>query len=74
MNINRKTPVCTLLAGAIVLASVTGAGPAADQGEKVNAASVAPAAVNAAITGELPVKRTKFVKHNFAGHSSMFGE
>ena len=62
MNINRKTPVCTLLAGAIVLASVTGAGPAADQGEKVNAASVAPAAVNAAITGELPVKRTKFVK------------
>ncbi len=67
MNINRKTLVCILLSGAIILASITGAGPDAGQGQKadaasVNAASVAPVAVNAAITEELPAKRDKFTK------------
>ena len=62
MNINRKTLVCTLLAGAMVLTSVTGADLAADQGQKVNAASVAPVTVNAAITGEIPGKRDKFTR------------
>lgn len=38
MNINRKTLVCILLSGAIILASITGAGPDAGQGQKADAA------------------------------------
>ncbi len=66
MNLGKKTVICSLLVGSLVLTSVFHVNLFSGQEEKVDAASanvaVAPVKVNAGITGELTSKRTEFVK------------
>jgi len=67
MKQSKKVSICSLLIGILVLTSIFSSDLLVENEKKVDAASADAAAANAlkvasTITGELPAKRTKFVK------------
>lgn len=62
MNPNKKTIICSLLIGVLVLTCISDTNLLIEQEQRVNAAVAAPVKVNASISGELNGKRNKFVK------------
>ena len=67
MKQSKKVSICSLLIGILVLTSIFSSDLLVENEKKVDAASAGAAAANAlkvasTITGELPAKRTKFVK------------